>query len=98
MLLCWAALNAAAVPIVMQGCIDCTEKRKCTLTGGHWFFLPGMYCWQMGRWALPKQDMAQVSLCIRQVARLLRSLHDTFAEVVQHGVKGLPGQLRQTYA
>ncbi|KAL0033900.1 hypothetical protein WJX77_010072 [Trebouxia sp. C0004] len=48
--------------------------------GGHWFFLPGMYCWQMGRWALPKQDMAQVSLCIRQVARLLRSLHDTFAE------------------
>ena len=52
----------------------------------------------MGRWALPKQDMAQVSLCIRQVARLLRSLHDTFAEVVQHDVKGLPGRLRQTYA
>lgn len=51
------------------------------LTGGHWFFLPGMYCWQMGKWALPKQDMAQTSLCIRQVARLLRSLHDTFAEV-----------------
>lgn len=49
--------------------------------GGHWFFLPGMHCWQMGKWALPKQDMAHLSLCIRQVARLLRSLHDTCAEV-----------------
>ena len=53
------------------------------VVGGHWFFLPGMNCWQMGSWALPKQDMAQVSLCVRQVARLLRSLHDTFAEVRQ---------------
>ena len=57
-----------------DGALPCTA-------GGHWFFLPGMHCWQMGRWALPKQDMAQLSLCIRQVARLLRSLHDTFAEV-----------------
>ena len=74
------------------------EREKCAVTGGHWFFLPGMYCWQMGRWALPKQDMAQVSLCIRQVARQLRSLHDTFAEVVQNDGKELPCQLRETHA
>lgn len=55
--------------------------KQYTTAGGHWFFLPGMYCWQIGKWALPKQDLAQVSLCIRQVARLLRLLHDTFAEV-----------------
>ena len=48
-----------------------------------------MYCWQIGKWALPKQDLAQVSLCIRQVARLLRLLHDTFAEVTAL----LPSQL-----
>lgn len=60
-----------------------------TTAGGHWFFLPGMYCWQIGKWALPKQDLAQVSLCIRQVARLLRLLHDTFAEVTSL----LPSQL-----
>ena len=51
----------------------------CT-AGGHWFFLPGVNCWHMGKWVLPKQDMVQVAISIRQVARLLRSLHDTFAE------------------
>lgn len=50
--------------------------------GGHWFFLPGLQCWQMGKWMLPKQDMAHVAISIRQVARLLRTLHDTFAEVL----------------
>lgn len=65
--------------------------------GGHWFFLPGINCWQMGRWALPKPIMAELSLSIRQVARLLRSLHDTFAEVrmaftciIMHHVLMLP--------
>ncbi|KAL3150857.1 hypothetical protein ABBQ32_000610 [Trebouxia sp. C0010 RCD-2024] len=57
--------------------------------GGHWFFLPGINCWQMGRWALPKPIMAELSLCIRQVARLLRSLHDTFAEGFDDMIQGM---------
>lgn len=60
------------------------------IAGGHWFFLPGINCWQMGKWVLPKQDMAQVAISIRQVARLLRTLHDTFAEASRWRCHSLP--------
>lgn len=66
-------------------CLPADLKGVVGAAGGHWFFLPGLQCWQMGRWMLPKQDMAHVAISIRQVARLLRTLHDTFAEVMCHG-------------
>eukprot|EP00891_Asterochloris_glomerata_P003447 jgi/Astpho2/3447/Aster-x0164 len=49
--------------------------------GGRWFFLPGIASWRCSRaWELPSRELNAVAQGVREVARLLRSLYETFAE------------------
>ena len=58
------------------------EYHPSPAAGGRWFFLPGIASWRCSRgWELPSRELNAVAQGVREVARLLRSLYETFAEV-----------------
>ena len=48
---------------------------------GHFFFLPGVHFYPMGRWSLPVADVKMLVLTIRRVTRLLWTLLLDFEQV-----------------